>query len=415
MKIIVANRDEYNNYFSKKTKELNTYELKDQKEYVVYRIELETGENDVSLMYSSINNLLEEQYERNSYIRLEELKEIDDLFHTLDKEQCKIINAYAEIKHYKIKSLNEVKELIANINDYQLFEKYNLEEVGKFITQEIPEYEVADEIEDFVDYSKLAKRYLFDSNIKENFCSYGLLVNTKEMLENDLIEEKITNEKLLRVLVVNRKEYQENPFYSKVTLYLPIDDNRLQEKLKQISIDYKNSSKEDTQILECSLVNSYDEKARQCFDFIMDKIIGDLEKNKNCMVSLQNIQELVNEFRKFDNIRMNKFVAIIEARADEISDFREVIKCAKTTKQYDLIPDVKNYEDMGRFLVYETAHFDDISILLDYVDFYKLGKEYTQKGCTYNGSFTDLGYVMKKEFLEEEKNNEQEDMEFGGD
>ena len=65
-------------------------------------------------------------------------------------------------------------------------------------------------------------------------------------------------------------------------------------------------------------------------------------------------------------------------------------------------------------MVNETGHFDDISFLKDYIDYYKLAKDYTREGCTYNGDFTEYGYIMKKEFeenIENKKESEEEEYE----
>ena len=67
MKIMVADRDEYNNYFSKKTDTLNVKNLNGQENYIIHSIESE--ENDASAIYSSINKLLDEQYKKGEYIK----------------------------------------------------------------------------------------------------------------------------------------------------------------------------------------------------------------------------------------------------------------------------------------------------------------------------------------------------------
>lgn len=400
MKIIVADKKEYENYFSKKSLKLDIEELNNQKDYVIHSIFFETGENDVSLMYVSINKLLAQQYERNSYVRLEELKELDKLFHTLDKEQCKIINAYAEVKEYTINSLDEIKELITNINDYQIIEKYNLEEIGKLIVEKVADYDGLDEILEFIDYEKLAERYLFDSNIKENFCSYGLLVNTRYMLENEIVKEKITEDKVLEIEVVNKKQYDETYNCSRVIVCLPIDDERLKEKLELLNLKYDELEMDDTHITFCRLVNFNNEKLSDGFDFEIEKIIYKVSEKLGKTISLNAMIELSNEITKFNNIEIRKFVSVLEAKENIISDFDQVVEYAKNIRQYEVIPDITNHEEMGKYLVNETGHFDDVSTLDDYINYEKLSKDYTEKGYTYAGDFTRYGFLIKKEELE---------------
>lgn len=410
MKITVANRDEYNEYFNKRSRELNLSELKDQKDYVIYNILFESGENDVSLMYASINNLLAEQHERNSYIRLEELKEIDDLFHTLDKEQCRIINAYAEISNYKIKNLNEIRELIAHIDDYQIIEKYNLHEVGVLIAEKVSGYKMDINVIPFMNFAKLAEQYLFDANIKESFCSYGLLVNTSEILKNELIQPKIKKDKVLKIEIVNKKEFEESSMYSKVTIYLPSSKEELEEKFKQINLDYNKLTIQDTHVINCKIVNFQDDILLDRFNKVMEYEIKKFFENAY-YTPYQEIELLCKEVRQFDNTRMQKFLALAECKDNKINYIHDLVNYAKQTSNYNLLPNVNDLHDMGRYLVNETGHFDDVSVLDEYIDYYKLAKHYTQKGCVYNGIFTEYGYLMEKEDFKINQKNEEEEFE----
>lgn len=62
-------------------------------------------------------------------------------------------------------------------------------------------------------------------------------------------------------------------------------------------------------------------------------------------------------------------------------------------------------------MVNETGHFDDVSLLQDYINYYKLADDYTKKGCIYNGVYTQYGYLMEKEFIEKENKKEIENQE----
>lgn len=409
MKIMVANKDEYIDYFSKRTDTLNVSVLNEQENYIIHSIEYEAGEKDLSLMYSSINNLLNEQYEKDNYITLEELKEIDILFNTLNKEQCKIINAYAELNHYTINSLDEIKELIANIDDYQLLEKYNLEELGMLITEKIPKYEIQNEMVEFINYSRLAEKFLLNSNIKQNFTSYGLLINTRMMLDNDLIEEKITKDKVLKIEIVNRKELERTPYCNSVIIYFPTDRERIKEKIKQIDIDYDSMLIEDIQIIQCNIVNFKDNFLSNQFNLFMEKIIDKITNEEKNAIQIKQIDELCNQLKEFDNTKMSKFLAIAQAKKYKITDLSKLTDLTKITEKFEVLPDVKNYNDIGKYLVNETGHFDDISILDDYINYEKLAKDYTQKGCTYNGTFTNLGYLIEKEEFEIVKQEKEEE------
>ena len=151
-------------------------------------------------------------------------------------------------------------------------------------------------------------------------------------------------------------------------------------------------------ILECYMLNLYP-KSDTYLTLTMERIINRLNFREK-EISLSDVQEL--------SIQIEKFTALLECKETDISSLKEIIKLTEEIKDYELLPDVKNLKEMGEFLVNETGHFDDLSILSDYINYEKLAEEYSQNGCVYSGRFTDTGYLMKKECLEIEKNNEEE-------
>lgn len=87
MKVIVANKDNYIKFNARLLDKIKTFELtKDTKDYIIHRVKLGNGIQDVSLIDSCINNLLDEQYEKRTYIKLEEVQEINDLLFNLNEE-----------------------------------------------------------------------------------------------------------------------------------------------------------------------------------------------------------------------------------------------------------------------------------------------------------------------------------------
>lgn len=409
MKAIVANKDDYIKFNARLLNKMKTFELtEDTTDYIIHRVKLGDETQDVSLIDSCINNLLDEQYEKREYIKFEEIQGINDLISNLNKEECHILNAYAEVNRYNVKDLNEIKELITNINDYQIIEKYNLHELGKLIAEKVPGYKMDINVIPFMNFAKLAENYLFDADIKENFCSYGLLVNTRQMLDNELIQPKIEKDKVLKIEVVNKKQFEESSMYSKVTIHLPTTKEKLEEKFKLINLDYNKLTIQDTHITKCEIVNFDDEILSNRFNKVMEY---EIEKsfNNSYLTPFQEIELLCKEVRNFDNIRMQKFLALAEVKDSKINYIHDLIDYASKTSKYNLLPNINDFYDMGKYLVNETGHFDDVSLLEDYIDYYKLAKDYTQKGCTYNGLFTEYGYLMEKEDLDRNQKREEEE------
>ena len=414
MNIIVANKDDYIKFNARIINKIHYFELtNDIKDYIIHRVSLGNNSHDVSLMDSCINNLLDEQYEKGKYITLDEIKEINDLILKLNKEECNILNAYAEINSYTIKDFDELKNLIKNIDNYQILEAYSLHEVGLLIVKKLDEYKVNINMIPYVDYVKLAEQYLFDANIKERFCSYGLFIDTSEMSDNELIQPKIEKDKVLKVEVVNKKEFEESSNYSKIIVYLPSTDEVLKEKFKRVNLDFDRLTIQDTHITKCEIVNFEDYILAERFNKVMEYEL-DKFSNNSYTTPFQEIELLCKEIKKFDNIKMQKFLALEEIKDKNINYIHDLVECAKQISNYELLPNVNDLNDMGKYLVNETGHFDDISFLKDYIDYYKLAKDYTRKGYTYNGEFTEYGYIMKKEFeenIENKKESEEEEYE----
>ena len=414
MNIIVANKDDYIKFNARIINKIHYFELtNDIKGYIIHRVSLGNNSQDVSSMDSCINNLLDEQYEKGKYITLDEIKEINDLILKLNKEECNILNAYAEINSYTIKDFDELKNLIKNIDNYQILKAYSLHEVGLLIVKKLDEYKVNINMIPYVDYVKLAEQYLFDANIKERFCSYGLFIDTSEMSDNELIQPKIEKDKVLKVEVVNKKEFEESSNYSKIIVYLPSTDEVLKEKFKRINLDFDRLTIQDTHITKCEIVNFEDYILAERFNKVMEYEL-DKFSNNSYTTPFQEIELLCKEIKKFDNIKMQKFLALEEIKDKNINYIHDLVECAKQISNYELLPNVNDLNDMGKYLVNETGHFDDISFLKDYIDYYKLAKDYTREGCTYNGDFTEYGYIMKKEFeenIENKKESEEEEYE----
>ena len=414
MNIIVANKDDYIKFNARIINKIHYFELtNDIKDYIIHRVSLGNNSHDVSSMDSCINNLLDEQYEKGKYITLDEIKEINDLILKLNKEECNILNAYAEINSYTIKDFDELKNLIKNIDNYQILEAYSLHEVGLLIVKKLDEYKVNINMIPYVDYVKLAEQYLFDANIKERFCSYGLFIDTSEMSDNELIQPKIEKDKVLKVEVVNKKEFEESSNYSKIIVYLPSTDEVLKEKFKRVNLDFDRLTIQDTHITKCEIVNFEDYILAERFNKVMEYEL-DKFSNNSYTTPFQEIELLSREIKKFDSIKMQKFLALLEIKDAKINYIHDLVECAKQISNYELLPNVNDLNEMGKYLVNETGHFDDVSFLENYIDYFRLAKDYTTKECTYYGDFTEYGYIMKKQFeenIENKKESEEEEYE----
>ena len=343
MRIIIANKDDYIRFNSKMTDELQTFELNEEsKDYIIHRVHLGDGTKDVSLMDSCINNFLDKQYEKRMYLKLEQIKEINDMISKLNKEQCKILNAYSELKKYIIKDLEEIKELINNIDDYQLLKANNFKEVGILVSRKSPDYKMNINTIPYFDFEKLGRDYLLEYGIKAEFCSYGLLVDIRDIIENDLVEAKIKDNQGFVLEVANKNKYEETYMYSKIIIHIPTTEERLREKFRKISLDYDNLKIQDCHVTKCKIVNFHNEQLTERFNSMMKQMIEKFEIESGLTTPFYEMQLLYDEVKKFDNTTMSKFLALTETRGYDIDYIHDLVTIAKETKNYNILPDIKN-------------------------------------------------------------------------
>ncbi|MGN1298353.1 MAG: hypothetical protein ACI4VN_05570 [Clostridia bacterium] len=361
-------------------------------------VKFEKDGKEYKLLNKCINDYLASS---NKSIESETIDSIEKLLNNIRNNDYKIIDAYLEINDYKINSIDEIIELLSNIEDYQFIEIHNNLELGKFVLENVPDFDIPEYLCQFIDIEKLGEQYLSANNIQYEFCSNGALLYIRYMIANDLIDDKVKDEHKMRLLITNKQRYEKDNHYKRVELLFPISEKRLQEKID--ILDLKN---EQIKVLECSVLNLYP-RAETYLTLAMERIISRLEFEER-EILLSDVQALCEKMQRLDNIQIEKFIALLECKEINIDSFKDIIKLTDEIKNYNLLPDVNNSKDMGMFLVNETAHFDDVSILADYIDYEKLAKDYIKNGCTYSGTFTNMGYLMKKECLEIEQNEEEE-------
>lgn len=215
-----------------------------------------------------------------------------------------------------------------------------------------------------------------------------------------------------KVDVINKKQYEESNAYKEIKIVIPKDEEELKNDFKYLDLDYNNLSIQDTHIKECYIIDFGDEKLTNGFNNMINSMLENFEKEDGYTTPFQEIINLYTEIKKFDNTTMEKFLALVETEVYYIRNIKDLVEYTKKTKNYELLSDIKNYKELGEYLVNETGYFDDVSTLDAYIDYYKLAEDYSRTGCVHEGEFTKFGYLMKKEFVEEENNkkcNEDED------
>ena len=89
---------------------------------------------------------------------------------------------------------------------------------------------------------------------------------------------------------------------------------------------------------------------------------------------------------------LEHFVAIMDSGCDEVNDLDDLINLTYNLDNYDFIPDIKDYDDLGRYYFFEGGYNIDnkFGSFVDYIDFERYGED-----CAINegGTLTDAGYI----------------------
>ena len=89
---------------------------------------------------------------------------------------------------------------------------------------------------------------------------------------------------------------------------------------------------------------------------------------------------------------LEHFVAIMDSGCDEVNDLDDLINLTYNLDNYDFIPDIKDYDDLGRYYFFEGGYNIDnkFGSFVDYIDFERYGED-----CAINegGTLTNAGYI----------------------
>ena len=123
----------------------------------------------------------------------------------------------------------------------------------------------------------------------------------------------------------------------------------------------------------------------ECPIYGFQKLLGEYE-------SLDKLNYLASRIDEMDKWDQEKFVAIMEAGCDEVSDIDDLINLTYNLDCYDFLPDVTDEEDLGRYYIEEAGIYDTKAMgnLANYIDFERFGRDVAMDE---GGRFTDDGYI----------------------
>lgn len=108
--------------------------------------------------------------------------------------------------------------------------------------------------------------------------------------------------------------------------------------------------------------------------------------------SLDKLNYLASRIEELDKWDQEKFVAIMEAGCDEVSDIDDLINLTFNLDCYDFIHKITDEYDLGYYYVHEAGIYSEKELgpLSNYIDYERFGRDIRMDE---SGRFTDDGYI----------------------
>ena len=179
-----------------------------------------------------------------------------------------------------------------------------------------------------------------------------------------------------QAFVTNLGKYNEGELIGEWVKF-PTTEEEMQKVFERIGIGSKD---EFGHVYEEWFITDY-----ECPIYGVQKLLGEYE-------SLDKLNYLASRIDEMDKWDQEKFVAIMEAGCDEVSDIDDLINLTYNLDCYDFLPDVTDEEDLGRYYIEEAGIYDTKAMgnLANYIDFERFGRDVAMDE---GGRFTDDGYI----------------------
>lgn len=208
---------------------------------------------------------------------------------------------------------------------------------------------------------------------------------------------------LVRVDMVNERQYSESEIYKEIKIVLPRSKDELEKDFLYLDLNYSNSKVKDTHIKECEFIDDQEPK----FAYDISEAMNDLIYRANdsgYSTPFENINEFYNIVKKMNSHEREKLLAIMEAKKEQIEFIGDAIKYAQNIDCFEL-EEIFDSEELARYMV----HIGEIEIedVMEYADLDSLGNDYAEDNKM---AKTKYGYLKQEKELTNyiEQNNEEE-------
>lgn len=176
--------------------------------------------------------------------------------------------------------------------------------------------------------------------------------------------------------VTNLGKYNEGQLVGEWVKF-PTTEEEMQKVFERIGI---GSTDEFGQVYEEWFITDYECPVHGVYD-----MLGEYE-------SLDKLNYLASRIDEMDKWEQEKFVAIMEAGCDEVSDIDDLINVTYNLDCYDFIPDIHDESDLGYYYVHDAGIYSEKELgpLANYIDYERFGRDIAMDE---SGKFTDEGYI----------------------
>ena len=176
--------------------------------------------------------------------------------------------------------------------------------------------------------------------------------------------------------VTNLGKYNEGQLVGEWVKF-PTTEEEMQKVFERIGI---GSTDEFGQVYEEWFITDYECPVHGVYD-----MLGEYE-------SLDKLNYLASRTDEMDKWEQEKFVAIMEAGCDEVSDIDDLINVTYNLDCYDFIPDIHDESDLGYYYVHDAGIYSEKELgpLANYIDYERFGRDIAMDE---SGKFTDEGYI----------------------
>ena len=209
---------------------------------------------------------------------------------------------------------------------------------------------------------------------------------------------------LVRIDMVNERQYSESEIYKEIKIVLPRSKEELEKDFSYLDLNYSNSTIKDTHIKECEFIDNQEPKFAHDISEIMNDLIY-RANDSGYSTPFENIKEFYNIVKKMNSHEREKLLAIMEAKREQIEFIGDAIKYAQNIDCFEL-EEIFDSEELARYIVHNGEL--EIEDVMEYADLDRLGNDYAEDN---NMVKTKYGYLKQETDLKEYNHQQGEELE----